>query len=85
MTHNPSRTRRKSVAAQDIYEPFGVVFDVRGLFSDAGSGTYPSAESGFQTQALGRIDWESRHYRHGDCKGENTNTFKATQNNNRTA
>ncbi|GAC1429694.1 MAG: hypothetical protein NVS1B11_10130 [Terriglobales bacterium] len=69
----------KSAAAPDIYEQFGVVLDVGGLFSDAGSAAYPSAESGFQTQALGRIDWESQDYRHGDCKGENTNTFKATQ------
>lgn len=64
-----------AAAAQDIYEPFGAVFDVLGSFSDAGSGAYPSAQSGIQTQALGRIDWESQHYRH-DCKNGDTNTFQ---------
>jgi hypothetical protein len=49
-------------AADQLYQPFGAVFDLLGSFSDAGSGAYPSAQSGIQTEALGQIEWESEHY-----------------------
>ena len=48
--------------AAQLYEPFGAVFDLLGSFNDAGSGAYPSAQSGIQTEALGRVEWESEHY-----------------------
>src|SRR5262249_29633730 len=51
-----------AAAADQLYEPFGAVFDLLGSFSDAGNGAYPSAQSGIQTEALGRIEWESEHY-----------------------
>lgn len=52
----------QAAAADQLYEPFGAVFDLLGSFSDAGSGSYPNAQSGIQTEALGRVDWESEHY-----------------------
>ncbi|HXM21321.1 MAG TPA: hypothetical protein VN948_08670 [Terriglobales bacterium] len=51
-----------AAGADQLYEPFGAVFDLLGSFSDAGSGAFPSAQSGIQTEALGRIEWESEHY-----------------------
>lgn len=51
-----------SAAADQTYEPFGAVFDLLGSFTDAGNGAYPSAQSGIQAQALGKIDWESQHF-----------------------
>jgi hypothetical protein len=52
----------QDAAADQVYEPFGAVFDLLGSFSDAGNGAYPAAQSGIQTEALGRVDWESEHY-----------------------
>lgn len=51
-----------TAGAEELYQPFGAVFDLLGSFSDAGSGAYPAAQSGIQTEALGRIEWESEHY-----------------------
>lgn len=52
----------QEATADQVYEPFGAVFDLLGSFSDAGNGSYPAAQSGIQTEALGRVDWESEHY-----------------------
>jgi hypothetical protein len=48
--------------ADQLYQPFGAVFDLLGSFNDAGSGAYPAAQSGIQTEVLGKIEWASEHY-----------------------
>src|ERR1035437_4528800 len=55
-----------AATADQLYEPFGAVFDLLGSFSDAGSGAFPSAQSGIQTEALGRVEWESEHYEYAN-------------------
>ena len=62
----------QDATADQVYEPFGAVFDLLGSFNDAGNGAYPSAQSGIQTEVLGRVDWESEHYGY-----ENTTTAGA--------
>jgi hypothetical protein len=57
--------------ADQLYQPFGAVFDLLGSFSDAGSGAYPSAQSGIQTELLGRVEWESEHYGYQNLAKDN--------------
>jgi len=44
------------------YQTFGAIFTAYAAFGDAGSTAVPAAQSGFQTEALANIAYESEHY-----------------------
>src|SRR5713101_6945070 len=54
---------------QSYYDPFGANFDVGASFGDTGANGIPSAQTSIQTEALGRIEFESEHffYNYGSC------------------
>jgi hypothetical protein len=54
---------------KSYYSPFGANLDVAASFGDTGASGIPSAQNSIQTEALGRIDFESEHffYDFGSC------------------
>jgi hypothetical protein len=48
--------------AEGIYQTFGAVFTAYGAFGDGGTNAVPAAQSGFQTEAVADVAFESEHY-----------------------